>query len=59
MPLASQPLIDAVANASSAEDLLHAVRQLAASSHPQVEPQALCCLVQVLGYNNPGAAVAA
>ena len=59
MPFASQPLIDAVDNASSADDLLRAVRQLAASMHPNVEPQALHCLVQVLGYNNPGAAVAA
>jgi phycocyanobilin lyase beta subunit len=59
MPLASQPLIDAVDNASSADDLLRAVRQLAAFSHPGVERQALSCLVQVLGYNNPGAAVAA
>jgi phycocyanobilin lyase beta subunit len=59
MPLASQPLIDAVDNASSADALLRAVRQLAASSHPTMEIQALFCLVKVLGYNNPGAAVAA
>ncbi|MEB3362475.1 MAG: HEAT repeat domain-containing protein [Synechococcaceae cyanobacterium] len=59
MPLASQPLIDAVDNASSADELLRAVRQLAASSHPTMEIPALSCLVKVLGYNNPGAAVAA
>ncbi|MFN7898627.1 MAG: HEAT repeat domain-containing protein [Synechococcaceae cyanobacterium] len=59
MPLASQPLIDAVDAAASAEDLLRAVRQLAAAIDPSVEHQALACLVKVLGYNNPGAAVAA
>ena len=59
MPLASQPLIDAVDNASSADELLRAVRQLAASSHPNMVIPALACLVKVLGYNNPGAAVAA
>ena len=59
MTLASQPLIDAVDAAASAEELLRAVRDLAAASHPQVEQDALTCLVKVLGFNNPGAAVAA
>ncbi|MFM8276293.1 MAG: HEAT repeat domain-containing protein, partial [Cyanobium sp.] len=59
MPLASQPLIAAVDAAASAEELLRAVRQLAAAIAPGVERQALVCLVRVLGYNNPGAAVAA
>ena len=59
MILASQPLIAAIDAAASAEELLRAVRQLAAAIAPGVERQSLVCLVRVLGYNNPGAAVAA
>lgn len=48
-------LITAVGQASSAEALLQAVRALAAHAHPDAAP----ALVEVLGYNNPAAAVAA
>ncbi|MEB3200272.1 MAG: HEAT repeat domain-containing protein [Synechococcaceae cyanobacterium] len=57
--MASAALIAAVEAAATAQDLLEASRQLAASMHPASEPAAIRCLVQVLGFNNPGAAVAA
>ncbi|NJL83792.1 MAG: HEAT repeat domain-containing protein [Chloroflexaceae bacterium] len=50
-----QGLIDAVKQANSAPQLVGAVRDLAAVE----DPAALPMLVEVLGYNNPGAAVAA
>jgi phycocyanobilin lyase subunit beta len=48
-------LIQTVEKADSAEDLLEAVKALAAVCHEAAIPT----LIQVLGYNNPGAAVAA
>jgi len=48
-------LCHAVHTASSADDLQSAVEALVASR----DPQAIPCLIAVLGYNNPGAAVAA
>ena len=50
-----QPLISAVQNASSAIELLRATAALAASGDAAAAPT----LVEVLGFNNPGAAVAA
>ncbi|MCU0533841.1 MAG: HEAT repeat domain-containing protein [Hydrococcus sp. Prado102] len=48
-------LIQAVDRADSADRLLEAVKALAAVRHEAAIPK----LVEVLGYNNPGAAVAA
>lgn len=48
-------LIQTVEEADSSESLLEAVQALAAAR----EPEALSTLITVLGYNNPGAAVAA
>ncbi|MEN9496631.1 MAG: hypothetical protein RLZZ516_1868 [Cyanobacteriota bacterium] len=48
-------LIEAVQRADTALTLLQATQALAAAAHPQ----AAACLVDVLGFNNPGAAVAA
>lgn len=50
-----QPLISAVESASSALELLHATAALARSADAAAAPT----LVEVLGFNNPGAAVAA
>jgi phycocyanobilin lyase beta subunit len=50
-----EALITAVQEAASSEALVRATRQLAAAGHPQAAP----LLVEVLGFNNPGAAVAA
>jgi phycocyanobilin lyase beta subunit len=47
--------IQAVQNADSAGKLVQAVAQLAACRHPKAIPP----LIEVLGFNNPGAAVAA
>jgi len=44
-----------VQSADSAEALLSAVEHLAAAKHPS----ATACLLEILGFNNPGAAVAA
>lgn len=57
--MATAALIEAVEAAATAQDLLEASRQLAAALHPGSEPAAIHCLVKVLGFNNPGAAVAA
>jgi phycocyanobilin lyase beta subunit len=52
--------IRAVREAASAEALLAATRTLAQSDHGEcVDSGAIGCLVEVLGFNNPGAAVAA
>lgn len=51
----TQSLIDAVNKATSALTLLKSVQALAA----QQDPAAISTLIAVLGYNNPGAAVAA
>jgi phycocyanobilin lyase subunit beta len=48
-------LIQAVEQADSSEGLLNAVKALAAAGSPEAIPT----LITVLGYNNPGAAVAA
>jgi phycocyanobilin lyase beta subunit len=50
-----QSLIAAVDNADSAPALIGAVRSLAAAT----SPDAITTLITVLGFNNPGAAVAA
>ncbi|HEY9890193.1 MAG TPA: HEAT repeat domain-containing protein [Candidatus Obscuribacterales bacterium] len=50
-----QPLIEAVDAADSAPALSGAVRSLAAAQSPAASPT----LITVLGFNNPGAAVAA
>ncbi|MEL4894352.1 HEAT repeat domain-containing protein [Crocosphaera sp. Alani8] len=50
-----QGLIEGVQKADSAMGLLTAVRSLASSGHQQAIPT----LIEALGYNNPGAAVAA
>ena len=49
------PLLEALRQADSPGLLLAATRNLAASRHPDGAP----ALVEVLGFNNPGAAVAA
>jgi phycocyanobilin lyase beta subunit len=49
------PLVEAVQRADSALGLLQATQALAAAAHPD----GAACLVEVLGFNNPGAAVAA
>ncbi|MEB3256528.1 MAG: HEAT repeat domain-containing protein [Synechococcaceae cyanobacterium] len=52
--------VEAVRQATSGEALLAATRALAASDHGAcVDEGAIACLVEVLGFNNPGAAVAA
>lgn len=55
MATALNDLVQALDNASSAGELILAVRRLAASQ----DPAAISPLIQVLSYNNPGAAVAA
>jgi len=57
-PAQTAPLTDlvhAVQQADSALGLLQATQALAAAAHPE----GAACLVEVLGFNNPGAAVAA
>ncbi|WP_413166143.1 HEAT repeat domain-containing protein [Capilliphycus salinus ALCB114379] len=53
--MTTSELIRAVEQADSADSLLEAVRMLA-EAH---SPEAISTLITVLGYNNPGAAVAA
>ena len=50
-----QTLIDAVVRADTSDGLLEATEALAATGHPDTAP----CLLEILGFNNPGAAVAA
>jgi phycocyanobilin lyase beta subunit len=52
-------LIEAVQQAGTAQELLVAAQALAAAATPDMEADAIGCLVDLLGYNNPGAAVAA
>lgn len=52
---AIQPLLTAIDRANSAAALVGAVRALGASDDPAAIPK----LIEVLGFNNPGAAVAA
>lgn len=54
-PQTLQQLIDRLRQASSSQDLLLATRELASCAAASAAP----VLVEVLGYNNPGAAVAA
>nr|WP_254217340.1 HEAT repeat domain-containing protein [Synechococcus sp. CCY 9618] len=54
-----QELVDAVERADTAQDLLQATRALSGAAAPGADPAGITCLVQVLGFNNPGAAVAA
>jgi len=54
-PLPVVELVAAVRRADSALGLLQATQALAAAPHPD----GAACLVEVLGFNNPGAAVAA
>ena len=54
-PVPVADLVQAVQQADSALGLLHATQALAAAAHPD----GAACLVEVLGFNNPGAAVAA
>jgi len=54
-PRQVQALMDDVQAAQTADDLTDAVERLSACPHPMAIP----CLIQVLGFNNPGAAVAA
>jgi phycocyanobilin lyase beta subunit len=51
--------IHAVHGATSPEELLRATQALAASDPEDDRPELIDCLVEVLGFNNPGAAVAA
>ena len=52
--------IEAVQQAASAQALFVATRALAEADHGEcIDPAAIRCLVEVLGFNNPGAAVAA
>lgn len=53
--MTTSELIRAVEQADSAQSLLEAVRMLAEAHSPEAIPT----LITVLGYNNPGAAVAA
>jgi len=55
------PLIEAVDQADTATALLTATARLSShlASSPPPAPAAIAALVQVLGFNNPGAAVAA
>ncbi|KEF41960.1 MAG: phycocyanin alpha phycocyanobilin lyase [Cyanobium sp. CACIAM 14] len=52
-------LVDAVERAASAQELLAATRALAQAVGPGADPAGIASLVRVLGFNNPGAAVAA
>lgn len=54
-PVSVADLVHAVQRADSALGLLQATQALAAAAHPE----GAACLVEVLGFNNPGAAVAA
>lgn len=53
--MTTQELIQAVEQATTPDSLVQAVRSLAATRDPQSIPT----LIDVLGYNNPGAAIAA
>ena len=55
IPPEIQTLIDAVVRADTSDGLLEATEALAATGHPDSAP----CLLEILGFNNPGAAVAA
>jgi phycocyanobilin lyase beta subunit len=52
-------LVAAVERADTAQSLLEATRGLALAVGPGADSHSITCLVQVLGFNNPSAAVAA
>lgn len=54
-----QDLIAAVERADTADGLLQATEDLANAVDGSATPPAIACLIQVLGFNNPGASVAA
>jgi phycocyanobilin lyase beta subunit len=56
---ALQDLVIAVERADTAQSLLEATRGLAQAIGPGADNASITCLVQVLGFNNPSAAVAA
>jgi phycocyanobilin lyase beta subunit len=52
-------LVTAVEEAATAADLLRATQTLAAAADCGAPDRVIACLVDILGFNNPGAAVAA
>jgi phycocyanobilin lyase beta subunit len=52
-------LVTAVEQAATAADLLRATQTLAAAADSGAPDRVIACLVDILGFNNPGAAVAA
>jgi len=52
-------LVTAVEQAATAADLLRATQTLAAAADCGAPDRVIACLVDILGFNNPGAAVAA
>lgn len=58
-PVPTADLIRAVEAADSAQTLIQATRALAAADTTAADPAAIECLLRVLSFNNPGAAVAA
>jgi phycocyanobilin lyase beta subunit len=52
-------LVAAVERAATAADLLRATQTLAAAAATDAPAPVIACLVEILGFNNPGAAVAA
>ncbi len=59
MRTALSDLVSAVEQADTAQALLAATRRLATAVGPGADAASITCLVQVLGFNNPSAAVAA
>ncbi len=59
MRTALSDLVSAVEQADTAQALLVATRRLATAVGPGADAASITCLVQVLGFNNPSAAVAA
>jgi phycocyanobilin lyase beta subunit len=52
-------LIEAIERADTAEALVRATQRLAFHGEALADPAGIACLLQVLNFNNPGAAVAA
>jgi phycocyanobilin lyase beta subunit len=52
-------LVAAVDQAATAAELLRATQTLAAAANDAAPAEVIACLVGILGFNNPGAAVAA
>ena len=59
MALGTDELILAVERADTAEALVRATQRLAFHGEAPADPAGIACLLQVLNFNNPGAAVAA